>query len=284
MIRKRKSKPVRGSRKIRFRELPWIKYLKFMSIFLIIGVLGYQFFSLRFNAEKLAITQQFNEQLTQKVSLLSSELSEERITMQSSLAEQTNDLTTMKDQIAKITTDLSTTQQTNTDLTSQLNGYKNQNDVLRQKLETMLGNASRSGEELSPSPVGRSGLTLAELQKLTKGSSLAGIEVALLKIETDYNCNALYALSVAKLETGGGTSKLCKTQNNLFGMRGSSDWLSYATKGDSVIAFGKLMKSNYFSKGYVTLEKIGPRYAEGSTTWAPKAKNYMLNDMRKIIR
>jgi flagellum-specific peptidoglycan hydrolase FlgJ len=282
LFKKKKYKPIRGSRKIRFRELPWLNYFKYFAILLIVGVLGYQFLSLRFHAEKLSQTQSTNNELAQKVSLLTSDLNEERISMQSSLAEQTNDLTSMKDQLSKLSGDLSTTKQANADLSTQLSAYKTQNDVLRQKLDTILGQASRSGSELSPSAVGKSGLTVTDLQKLTKGSALAGIEPALLKIETDYNCNALYALAVAKLETGGGTSTLSKTQNNLFGMRGSKDWLSYATKSDSVIAFGKLMKTNYFSKGYTTLDRIGPRYAEGSTTWAPKAKNYMLNDMRKV--
>jgi len=284
LISKRKSKPIRGSHKIRLRELPWINYLKLISIIIVIGMLGYQFANLDYYTKKLAQSQQDNSDLALNVSLLTSNLNEERMTTQSSLVEQSNDLVAMKDQIAKLGVDLSAAQQTNADLTTQLNGYKTQNDVLRQKLETLLGTASRSGEELSPSPVGKSGLTLAELQKVTKGTALVGIEPALLKIETDYNCNALYALSVAKLESGGGTSLLGRTQNNLFGMRGSSGWLSYASKSDSIIAFGKLMKSNYFAKGYKTLDRIGPRYAEGSTSWALKAKNYMLNDMRKIVR
>ncbi len=284
MIRKRKSKPIRGHRNIRLRELPWINFFKYMSVFLIIGVVGYLFFSLRYHTEKLTETQLYNSDLTRKVSLLSSELDEERMLLQSSLAEQSDDLSAMKDQITTLSTELASTKQANTDLAGQLSAYKTQNDVLRNKLDTVLGSGSRSGTDLSPSPVGTSGLTLAELQKLTKGTALAGIEEALLKIEKDYNCNALYALSVAKLETGLGTSVNCVTKNNLFGMRGNSDWLSYSTKSDSVIAFGRLMKSNYFSKGYVTLERIGPRYAEGSTTWAPKAKTYMLSDMRKVFK
>lgn len=284
LIRKRKSKPIRGSRKIRLRELPWMTYIKYFSLAIIVGYLGFQFFSMRFHAYNLAQSQKLNKELTSKVSTLNTTLSEEKQLAASSLAKQSDDLQQMKLQITKLSTDLSETKQDNSDLTTQINNYRNQNDVLRQKLETMLGNASRSGSELSPSPIGKSGMTLAELQKLTKGTNLAGIETALLKIETTYNCNALFALAVAKLETGGGTSKLCKENNNLFGMRKSSGWMKFSTKSESVLYFGNLMKTKYFAKGYKTLAKIGPKYAEGSTTWDDKAKYHMLNDMRKIIR
>lgn len=291
MIRKSKSKPIRGSRKIRFRELPWVTYLKILTVLIIIGILGYQFFSLRLHAEKLAQAQLYNMDLNKKVSVLTSDLKEERLILQTSLTDQTSELSTLKDQLNRLDTDLSTTRQSNGDLTeaidsykAQIDSYKAQNDVLRQKLETILGTASRSGEELSPSPQGKSGLTLNDLQKLTKGTPLAGIEPSLLKIEADYNCNALYALAVAKLESGIGTSPNAKNKNNIYGILGKTDWVAYATKSDSVLSFGKIMKSNYFSKGFVTLDRIGPRYAEGSTTWAPKAKNYMLNDLRKLIK
>ena len=284
LIRKRKSKPIRGVRKIRLRELPWIKYFKILTVLIVIGILGYQFYSLRFHAEKLTQTQQYNLDLTKKVSLLTSDLNEERMFLQTSLADQSTELTTLKGQLDQLSTTLSATQKSNTDLSAQIEGYRAQNDVLRQKLETILGSASRSGEELSPSPVGKSGLTVTDLQKLTKGTPLAGIEPALLKIEADYNCNALYALAVAKLESGIGTSENSRMKNNIYGILGSNGWVAYASKSDSVLSFGKIMKSNYFSKGYVTLDRIGPRYAEGSTTWAPKAKNYMLNDMRLLSK
>lgn len=284
MIRKRKSRPIRGARKIRFGELPWINYLKVMTVLIVVGILCYQFISLRFHADKLSQTQMYNLDLTKKVSLLTSDLQEERLILQTSLANQFSALNALKGQLDQLSADLSTTQKSNSDLTAQVNGYQAQNDVLRQKLETILGNASRSGEELSPSPIGKSGLTITDLQKLTKNTPLAGIETALLKIETDYNCNALYALAVAKLESGIGTSANSKTKNNIYGIRGKMDWVAFANKSDSVISFGKIMKSNYFSKGYTTLERIGPRYAEGSNTWAPKAKTYMLNDMRRLTK
>ncbi len=291
MIRIRKSKPTRGSRKIRFRELPWVTYLKILTVLVIIGILGYQFFNVRFHAEKLTQAQLNNMDLTKKVSVLTSDLKEERLMLQTSLADQSSELSTLNDQLNRLDTNLSTTQQTNGELIEQINGYKAQiesfkaqNDVLRQKLETILGTASRSGEELSPSPVGKSGLTLTDLQFLTKGTPLAGIEQALLKIEADYNCNALYSLAVAKLESGIGTSPNARNKNNIFGILGKTDWVTYATKSDSVLSFGKIMMSNYFSKGFVTLERIGPRYAEGSTTWAPKAKYHMLNDLRKLMK
>lgn len=283
LIRKRKSKPIRGSRKIRLRELPWLTYLKCLTVVIIAGILAYQFFSLRFHTQRLNSSLSLNQELSSKVAVLTSNLEEEQTAMDNYLAEQSSSLSTLNEKIDSLSAALQKTQQDNKDLNDQLTSVKSQNTVLRQKLETILGQSSRSGTALEPSPVGRSGLTVADLKKLTRGTGLAGIEEALLQIETAYNCNALYALAVAKLETGCGSSELCRNHNNLFGMRGSRDWNTYSTKSASVLAFGKLMKTNYFSKGYVTLRRIGPRYAEGSTSWANVAKTYMLTDMRRLI-
>lgn len=283
MLRKRKMKPMRGSRKIRLRELPWISYLKYISLILVISILGFQFLSLRNNSVKLFQTQQTNTELIRKVSTLSLTLEEERISLESTLVDQSNSLIQMKDQITKLNSEISQTKTDNKDLLSEINSIRGQNDVLRHKLETVLGSASRSGSALTPSPTGQSGLSLTELKKLTYGTALEGIETSLLKIETDYNCNALFALSVAKVESGCGASLLGRTKNNLFGIRGKSDWRSFTSKSECILFFGKMMKSNYFSKGYLTLERIGPRYAEGSTTWAVHTKNYMIADMHKVI-
>lgn len=283
MLKKRKLKSIRGARKIRFRELPWISYLKCFSLILVIGILGYQFFSLRYHANKLSQTQQINSELTRKVSTLNLSLKEERISMESTLADQSNNLIQMKEQIEKMNGEVSKTLTDNKELITQINNVRTQNDILRHKLETLLGGASRSGTTLSPSPTGQSGLTITELKKLTYGTSLEGIEPTLLKIEKDYNCNALFALSVAKVESGCGASLLGRTKNNLFGIRTKTDWRSFKSKSDCILYFGNMMKKNYFSKGFTTLERIGPRYAEGSTTWAVHTKDYMITDMRKVI-
>jgi flagellum-specific peptidoglycan hydrolase FlgJ len=282
LIRKKKRKPLRGTRKIHFRELPWMTYLKGTAVILIAVALIYQFFTLRYHAARSSEVLSNNLQLNEKVSELTTDLSQERVSFETFITTQLERIVELDTQIGELSTALESTQTENFDLLTQLDSARKQNDVLRNKLDTIMDGASRNGAELTPSAVGTSGLTLAELQKMTSGTPLAGIEPALLQIEKDYNVNALFALAVAKLETGIGTSFLVKEHNNLFAMRGRSGWFTYATKNDSVLAFGKLMATNYFNKGYNTLDKIGPRYAEGSTSWALKAKYHMITDMRKI--
>ncbi|MFA7205370.1 MAG: glucosaminidase domain-containing protein [Saccharofermentanales bacterium] len=281
MKRKFKRKPLRGARKFRVGELPWKTIIKVSSAVIMAGIFIFQFFTLKYHEKRSSQTLMDNLQLNEKVSTLTHDLSEERVSFETFITDQLERNVELESTLTETNDVLTDIRDENTLLLDELAAARLQNDVLRNKLNTMLGNASRNGEELSPSPMGPSGLSVKDLQKLTKGTNLAGIEEALLQIEDEHNVNALYALAVAKLETGSGTSFLCNEYNNLFGMRGK-DWYRYETKNDSVLAFGELMVRNYFSKGFVTLERIGPRYAEGSNTWAIKAKFHMLRDMRKL--
>lgn len=284
MFTKRKNKPIRGVRKVKFKEFPWIKIFKTTTAVFMTGVLIFLIFSLRYHKKRSSQTLMDNLQLNESVSTLAEDLTTERDTFEAFVTQQLIRNIELEDGVEELNAALEETQEDNSGLLDQLASARLQNDILKNKLNTMLGKASRNGEELSPSPMGSSGLSIKELKVLTKGTNLAGIEEALLQIEVKNNVNALYALAVAKLETGSGTSSLCKNNNNLFGMRGRNGWYKYSTKPESVLAFGNLMTSNYFSKGYTTLEKIGPRYAEGSNSWAIKAKYHMLNDMRKLHR
>lgn len=256
-------------------------YFKAAASMILCAVLIYQFFTLRYHAARSSETLAKNLLLNDKVSELTDDLSQERGSFETFITDQLEKMVEMDDKVEEMSSELDITEAENTDLLKQLDSARTQNDVLRRKLDTLLGTASRSGAELTPSAFGPSGLSQKELQVLTSGTNLAGIEPALLQIEKTYNVNALYALAVAKLETGSGTSFLVKKYNNLFAMRGGSGWFSYKTKSDSVIAFGKLMAS-YFSKGYDTIEEIGPRYCEGSQSWALKAKYHMITDMRRL--
>ncbi len=281
MIRQNRRKPLRGARKIHFRELPWMTYFKAAAAVILCGGLVFQFFALRYHAARSSETLKNNLQLNARVSSLTTDLTSEKVSFETFITDQLEKSAELGDKVQELSSELDITETENVDLLKQLESARAQNDILRSKLDTMLGKASRSGSELTPAAMGKSGLTVKELQKLTAGTTLAGIEESLLKIEKTNNVNALFALAVAKLETGIGTSFLVKNYNNLFAMRGGSGWFRYRSKNDSVAAFGTLM-ADYFSKGYNTIDKIGPRYAEGSKSWALKAKYHMITDMRKI--
>ena len=81
-------------------------------------------------------------------------------------------------------------------------------------------------------------------------SKLRGIGQALKDAEEKYGVNALLILGVAINESAWGTSNICQTKNNLFGIKAYDSDVNQAstfeTPGDSVLEFAK----NYISTGY----------------------------------
>jgi uncharacterized FlgJ-related protein len=69
-------------------------------------------------------------------------------------------------------------------------------------------------------------------------------------------------LAQAKLETGGFKSKVCKTKNNLFGIRKGKKYRSYNHWTDCVRSYKKLIQDDRYNGGdyYVFLKNIN--YAE----------------------
>lgn len=57
-------------------------------------------------------------------------------------------------------------------------------------------------------------------------------------------------LAQAKLETGGYRSKVCKTHNNLFGLRKGNSYRKYNHWSESVTAYKKLIQSRYKGGDY----------------------------------
>lgn len=76
--------------------------------------------------------------------------------------------------------------------------------------------------------------------------------------------HANIVLAQSKLETGNYTSKVCRTKNNLFGIRKGNKYKSYDTWKESVSDYKRLISSRYKGEDYYTfLERI--KYAESRT-------------------
>lgn len=129
-----------------------------------------------------------------------------------------------------------------------------------------------------------SGLSLADIKSMFKGTSLAGhgLEQAVLDVEDEYGINAYFTIAVMRLESGNGSSGLAKNRNNLFGLNSSKGYIRFETKADSVKKFGKLISDNYIGKGYTTVEKIGKKYCPVNSKWPTLIKNTMNGDYRKV--
>lgn len=97
-------------------------------------------------------------------------------------------------------------------------------------------------------------LSVAAFDYLLKGSKLEGCGEYFQELENTYGVNGLFAMAVAKVESGLGRSKLAVNKNNYYGMIGNS----FATPQEGVLAFGKLMnKPLYHDK---SLEAIARTY------------------------
>lgn len=102
-----------------------------------------------------------------------------------------------------------------------------------------------------------SGLSISQFDSILLGTALEGMGETVWNIEQEHNINGLLLLSVARSESGLGSSQMAKTKNNLFGMRVSSGYLSYASKKESMEAFASLMNRGYAN---MTLNQIAKKY------------------------
>ncbi len=74
-------------------------------------------------------------------------------------------------------------------------------------------------------------------------------------------------------------SKLARTCNNVGGQKGApgcngGSYKAYATIDDGIVGHIENLYNRYYSRGYNTVESIGPRYAE-SNTWVSKINWYV---------
>ena len=122
----------------------------------------------------------------------------------------------------------------------------------------------------------KSNLTVEQISKILSGTKIQAYAQDFYDMEQEYNVNALFCLSVACLESGGGAKNA--NRNNFFGFRGNSGWMAFNTPRDGIFYFGKLMnKSLYYGK---SIEQIGLIYCD--TTWANYVKRLMQERWNKL--
>lgn len=117
----------------------------------------------------------------------------------------------------------------------------------------------------------RTNIPASELEKmLTKG--LQGYGQVFFDMEQKYGVNSVFAISVAELESGNGTSSAFKNKNNAFGI-GPGRYFNSVQSG--IEYFYQLMNNSlYYEK---SIDKIGSIYCVGGN-WASKIKSLMNNN------
>ena len=92
----------------------------------------------------------------------------------------------------------------------------------------------------------------------------------------EYNIYYKLLYAIAKLETGNFTSNLWINKNNPGGMR-TSDWLSFSSQFEGIMAMACNIRNNYYNLGLDTPEKMESKYCPDGSSWAIKVRDIMNN-------
>ncbi|HHX87941.1 MAG TPA: hypothetical protein GX693_07185 [Firmicutes bacterium] len=128
--------------------------------------------------------------------------------------------------------------------------------------------------------------------KKLNACALQGTGEAFARAEEQYGINSLVLAAIAYLESGGGTSRIAREKNNLFGLgAGSSNPYanarSFASKEESIYYAASLLRNSYLSRGSRfysgdSLQHIGVYYA-ADPQWATKVSGAMSRIARAAI-
>ena len=119
-----------------------------------------------------------------------------------------------------------------------------------------------------------------ELESIVAGTGLSGLGYAFYDMEQNYGVNAVFAIAVAQLESGSGTSYMAIYDNNLFGMMG----LSYESQEACIYDFGSLIRDYYFNRGLTTVYSINPVYCPDNYDWAPYVESLIYQNFARVGR
>jgi hypothetical protein len=152
------------------------------------------------------------------------------------------------------------------------------------------GRPAADARPLPPTSAVRSesGLDEEGIRQILKGTDLEGqeLESAILEIEEEFGINAFFTIAVMKLESGNGSSRLARKNNNLFGLGatggGNRNAYRFDTKADSVRTFGSIISRHYLGKGYTTIDKVARKYCPANSKWAKLVQSIMKTDARKV--
>ena len=131
--------------------------------------------------------------------------------------------------------------------------------------------------------VGKSNLTLEQVEILLSGSPMSGHGQAVLDIETKYNVNAFFTVSVAQNETQRGKTGTGASKKNPFGITQSGGgYRTFNSYSDAIYSFGDIMNRLYIPNGRTTIEKVNEIYCPGNSEWGRSVRTIMNNYYKKL--
>lgn len=107
-----------------------------------------------------------------------------------------------------------------------------------------------------------SGLTPEQINYLIRNTGYAGKGQAFYNMEHEYNINVLLSISIARLESAGGTSVMARTQNNIFGLTPDGrNGLTFNSIEQCMTSFAKNIKRIYHNNGMTTINTMAKTYS-----------------------
>ena len=131
--------------------------------------------------------------------------------------------------------------------------------------------------------VGKSNLTLEQVEQLLSGSPMSGTGKTVLDVEEKYNVNAFFTIAVAQCETQRGLTGTGSSKKNPYGLtsRGNG-YRSFNTYDEAIVTFGDTLSRLYIPNGRTTVEKVNQIYCPGNSGWATSVRTIMDNYLKKL--
>ena len=120
--------------------------------------------------------------------------------------------------------------------------------------------------------------TAEDLNKCLENTKLKGMGQTFIDTQYKYNINALFLMSVTKVESGYGSKPKKSCKYNIVGSVGQHP-KSYE---ESVDSLGRNLSKNYIPSGNVTLNKIRDKYCKTNKVWPKNVAQEMNNLSNKI--
>lgn len=105
------------------------------------------------------------------------------------------------------------------------------------------------------------------------GGVMTGHSTYLYNKCLENDLNPLMVAAIIKHESGNGTSRAIRIQNNIAGFMGNRGLMTFYNINNSIDFMASLLKKHYIDQGLNTLEKIQPKYCPIGATNDPKGLN-----------
>lgn len=131
--------------------------------------------------------------------------------------------------------------------------------------------------------VGKSNLTLEQVEILLSGSPMSGHGKAILEIEEKYKVNAFFTVAVAQNETQRGKTGTGSSKKNPFGItQKGNGYRTFSSYSEAIYSFGDIMNRLYIPNGRTTIEKVNEIYCPGNSGWGRNVRTIMNNYYTKL--